>query len=287
LKFSLMMFGYPIDHYGPCARAAEEAGFETVWLAEHLITPTAFAKVYPYNASGDPGYMAETPLADPWVVIGHLAARTTALKLGTGVFVLPLRNPIATARAVATAQGLSGGRVLFGIGTGWMEEEFAAAGERWAGRGSRTDEIIEIVRKLWVGKPVSHAGRWYSFDEVQMAPPPDPMPPIVVGGVSKPALERAARLGDAWYGPACSLDESAEYRDVIVRLLAAAGRDPEGFRFHCRLKDPVDGESLSRAQALGLDDFVMAVPYSVAGLGEKLDRIAALADQVERATASL
>jgi probable F420-dependent oxidoreductase len=256
-------------------------------VAEHLITPTSFAKVYPYNSSGDPGYQPETPLADPWVLIGHLAAHTTKVKLGTGVFILPLRNPIATARAVATAQLLSGGRVLLGVGTGWMEEEFAAAGERWEGRGSRTDEIIDILHKLWSGKRVSHAGRWYSFNEVQMAPSPEPMPPIIVGGVSKPALRRAARLGDAWYGPACSFEESAAYRDEILRLLAEAGRDRANFRFHARLNSPVDAQSLSRARAMGLEDFVLVVPYSVAGLDEKLDRIASLADEIQRATAAL
>lgn len=278
-----MMFGYPIANYAPCARAAEAAGFEGIWLAEHLVTPTEYAKVYPYSPSGDPGYGGETPLADVWVTIGHLAAVTSTLKLGTGVFVLPLRNPMATAKAVATAHILSGNRVMLGVGTGWMQEEFEAVGERWPGRGSRTDEIIEILRKLWTGRPVSHAGRWYSFREVQMAPGLDSPPEIVVGGVSKAALERAARLGDAWYGPSCPLEESVSYRDEILRLLVAAARDSEAFQFYCRLNDPISTESLSRARSLGFEHLVLSLPSSLTKLDQKLDRVAELADQIDRA----
>jgi probable F420-dependent oxidoreductase len=283
LKFSLTMFGYPIAHYAPTARAAEAAGFECIWLAEHLVVPTGYAKVYPYNTSGDPGYTAETPLADVWVTIGNVSAVTTTIKLGTGVFVLPLRNPFATAKAIATAQELSGGRVWLGVGTGWMQEEFDAVGERWEGRGSRTDEIIEILHKLWTGRPVAHTGKWYAFDEVQMSPRLDTPPPIVIGGVSKPALNRAARLGDAWYGPSCSLDESAGYRDEILRRLAAVGREPAGFRFYCRLNDQIGPESLSHARQLGLEHLVVSLPYTLVELEQKLERITELGMQIGEA----
>jgi probable F420-dependent oxidoreductase len=280
LKFSLMFFGYPPDHYAPAAGAAEAAGFDMIWLAEHLVTPTHYAKVYPYNDSGDPGYAAQTPLVDPWVTIAYLAASTERVRLGTGVHILPLRNALVTAKAVATAQALSGGRVVLGVGTGWMREEFEAVGAPWARRGQRTDEAIEAMRGLWSGRPFSYTGGLISFAEVQMSPPVAP-PPVIVGGVSDAAFERAARLGDGWYGPSCTLEESAGYRDAIAARLAARGRDAAGFEFWARLNTPVP-EEVERARALGFERLVVPVPYSLASLDAKLTRIAEIASGLER-----
>ena len=287
MKFYLTLFGFPTLHYAPAVRAAEGAGFEGIWLAEHLVTPTNFAKVYPYSASGDPGYRGDTPLADVWVTIGHLAAVTNRIKLASGVYSLPLRNPFATAKAVATAQELANGRVMLGVGTGWMQEEFDAVGQAYKGRGARTDEIIEIMRKLWSGKPVSHSGTWFSFDEVQMSPAPSPPPPIVIGGVSNAALARAVRFGDAWYGPSCSLEESAKYRDEILRRLSDAGRGGTSFDFYVRLNEQVSRESLSRANEFGFEHLVIPLSSSLSRLEEKSDRILRLGEQIAEATASL
>lgn len=278
MQFSLMFFGYPPEHYGPAARAAEAAGFDVLWLAEHLATPLRYERVYPYNESGDPGYRPDTPLVDVWVTIAHLAAQTQRIGLGTGVYVLPLRNPFVSAKAIATAQALSGGRVLLGIGTGWMREEFEVVGERWERRGRRTDEAIAVMRRLWTGRPVAFDGREYAFPEVAMAPAVPP-PPLIVGGVSEPALERAARLGDGWYGPSCPLEESARYRDSIVERLRRNGREPEGFAFWARLNQPV-AEQVARARELGLDRLVIPVPYSLDSLSQKLERISEIAEAV-------
>jgi probable F420-dependent oxidoreductase len=276
MQFSLMFFGYPPDHYLPAAMAAETAGFDAIWLAEHLATPADYAKVYPYNDSGDPGYRLDTPLVDVWVTIAHLAAVTERILFGTGVYVLPLRNPFVTAKAVATAQALSKGRVMLGVGTGWMREEFEAVGEPWKDRGLRTDEAIEVMRGLWRGRPFSYQGDVYRFPEVQMSPPVPP-PPVIVGGVSKPALERAARLGDGWYGPSCTLEESAAYRDAIVLRLSNHGRDAQPFAFWARLNRP-DEEQIDLARRLGLDRLVIPIPYTLQTLEEKLARI----DEVAR-----
>ena len=153
-------------------------------------------------------------MLDVWVNAAHLAAHTTTLKIGSGVLVLPLRSPFVTARAVASAQLLSGGRILLGVGTGWLREEFDAVGEDFDGRGRRTDEAIGILRRLWSGEVVEHDGESYSFGPVQFVPAVDP-PPVVVGGTSKPALRRAARLGDGWYGPSVPLEQSVAARDAI------------------------------------------------------------------------
>jgi probable F420-dependent oxidoreductase len=284
MKFSLMTFGFPAAHYAAAARAAEAEEFDAIWLAEHLVTPTEFDKVYPYNESGDPGFRGDTPLADVWVTMGHIAGATSRIRLGTGVYVLPLRNPFVAAKAIATAQELSEGRVMLGIGTGWMKEEFDAVGEAFDGRGSRTDEMIEILGKLWTGKPVSHAGRWYSFSEVQMSPALTSLPRIVVGGVSRPALARAARLAGGWYGPSCTLEEAAKHRDEILRLMDAAGRDAAGFEFHARLNDPISEESVSRAASLGFEHLVIPLSASLSTPEAKVERVKFLGQQITEAT---
>jgi probable F420-dependent oxidoreductase len=284
LKFSLTTFGFPAAHYAVAAKAAEAEGFDAIWLAEHLVTPTEFAKVYPYNDAGDPGFRGDTPLADVWVTIGHIAGATNQIRLGSGVYVLPLRNPFVAAKAIATAQELSDGRVLLGIGTGWMKEEFEAVGEAFGGRGARTDEMIEILGKLWTGKPVSHSGRWYSFSDVQMSPAPPSVPPIVVGGVSRPALARAARIASGWYGPSCTLEQSAEYREEIRRLMAAAGRDASGFEFHARLNEPISEESVSQAASLGFEHLVIPLSASLTTPEAKVERVKLLGRQIAAAT---
>jgi probable F420-dependent oxidoreductase len=218
------------------------------------------------------------------VTIGHIAGLTSRIRLATGVYVLPLRNPFVAAKAIATAQELSDGRVLLGIGTGWMKEEFDAVGEAFDGRGSRTDEMIEILGKLWTGKPVSHSGRWYSFSEVQMSPAPPSLPRIVVGGVSRPALARAARMAGAWYGPSCTLEESAAYRKEILRLMDAAGRDSTGFEFHARLNDAVSEESVSRAASLGFEHLVIPLPASLSTVEAKVEHVKLLGKQIAAVT---
>ena len=148
LRFSLTAFGFHPHEYVPVAQAAEREGFEAIWLGDHLISPVGYGSDYPYSPTGGPGHAVDTPMLDVWVNAAHIAAHTTTLRIGSGVLVLPLRNPFVTARAVASAQLLSGGRILLGVGTGGLREEFEAVGEEFDGRGRRTDETIGILRRL-------------------------------------------------------------------------------------------------------------------------------------------
>lgn len=254
MKISLVLFGLPPTQYAPLAVRAEAVGFEAVWLPDHLVTPVNFAQVYPYDESGNPGYDGSTPLADIWVTFGQIAALTTTLKLGSGVYILPLRNPFVSARAIAMTQLLSAGRVLLGIGTGWQREEFMAVGERFEQRGDRTEEIIDVMRKLWTGQPVEHHGRFYEFPQVQFAPALPNRPPLVIGGTSKAALSRAARLGDAWYGPNRPLEESVAARERIER--EAAGRR---IAYYVRLSGAQDLANVRRYESQGFEHVVVGL----------------------------
>jgi probable F420-dependent oxidoreductase len=257
LRFSLTAFGLEIGEYAPLALAAEREGFDTLWLGDHLISPVGYESTYPYSPTGGPGHAVETPMLDVWVNIGNLACATTTIKLATGVLVLPLRNPFVTARAAASAQALSGGRLTLGVGSGWLREEFEAVGERFESRGARTDELIGILRRLWSGAPVSHEGESYRFGPVRLVPRPEPAIPIVVGGLSRPAIRRAARLGDGWFGPACPLEQAVAARDAILAERRTLGLDGRPFAVSARIELPVERDRVLRFFEAGFDHLVI------------------------------
>jgi probable F420-dependent oxidoreductase len=277
LRYSLTAFGFEAGEYAPLAVRAEQEGFDTIWLGDHLITPAGYRSDYPYSPTGGPGHALDTPILDVWVNLGQLAARTSTLRLATGVLIAPLRSPVATARAAASAQLVSDGRIVLGLGAGWLREEFDAVGVPFAERGRRLEETIEILRLLWTGEPVRHDGAIFRFDEVLLVPKPEPAIPIVLGGLSDPACRRAARLCDGWYGPACSLAETSAARDRVNAERAAAGRGDRPFSFHARVELPLDRDRVLRYLDAGFDDLVVTGAKLVdrrRPLRDKLDALA-------------
>jgi probable F420-dependent oxidoreductase len=183
------------------ALTAEESGIDSVLVSDHLVAPATFEGRL---GIGDESarMRPDTPLIDSLTYCAYLAGQTQRLRLGTYVYLLALRHPFAAARAVATLDLVSSGRFLFGVGAGWLTSEFDAAGIDPATRGRRLDESIALCRRLWREERIGHDGEFYHFGEVGFAPkPPTPGgPPILVGGESRPALRRAALLGDGWLG---------------------------------------------------------------------------------------
>ncbi|MGH9761678.1 MAG: LLM class F420-dependent oxidoreductase [Blastocatellia bacterium] len=176
------------------SKAAEAAGLDSVWAPEHVVLPDPRVPPSP----SDP----QTPLLDPLVALGYVAAHTTRLRLGTGIIILPQRNPLILAKELSSVDVLSNGRLIFGLGVGYLEPEFRALGAPFEQRGAVTDESIEVLKTLWtMGKPEYH-GKFFSFSGIDAQPRPvqTPYPPIVVGGRSRPAAVRAARRGNGWYG---------------------------------------------------------------------------------------
>jgi probable F420-dependent oxidoreductase len=270
-RFALTLFGLPIDQYAPVAVAAEAAGFDAVWLADHVVTPTERSSAYPYTSDGDPGYGPHTPIADVWVTAGSIATATSRLWVGTGVYILPLRPVLLTARAAATVQALSGGRLRFGIGTGWLRDEFDAMGTGFDDRGVRTDAAVDRLRRLWSGEEV---------DGIHVSPAAEPPIPVIVGGSSPPALRRAGQRGDGWYGPACTLEESEAARDRIEAIRADAGR-AGAFTYHVRLTGAPEPATVARYVEAGFTDLVVPLApiaeLTDGSLGEKLARVTELA----------
>jgi probable F420-dependent oxidoreductase len=208
------------------AQAAEEAGFDSIWTVEHVVVPHRYQSRYPYSESGRMGSgLEDFPIPDPLIWLAYIASATRTIKLGTAILLLPQRNPVITAKAVATLDQLAGGRrVLLGIGVGWLAEEFAALGVPFDDRGPRTDEYVAAMRALWSQERASFKGRFVSFSDVFCRPlPADRRIPIIVGGDTKAAARRAGRLGDGYF-PARAAP--AELLEEMRRAAVAAGRNP-------------------------------------------------------------
>jgi len=182
------------------ARAAEAAGFESVWTGEHVVLPDPQAPPSPVPP--------DHPMLDPAVALAFLAAHTSQLRLGTGIVILPQRNPVVLAKELASLDVVSGGRLVVGVGAGYLRPEFEAVGARFEDRGARTDEYIDAMRALWTQPSPRFAGRTVRFAGIDAQPRPvqRPHPPIVVGGLSPAAHRRAVTRGDGWYGFARDLD---------------------------------------------------------------------------------
>ncbi|MEC8977168.1 MAG: LLM class F420-dependent oxidoreductase, partial [Actinomycetota bacterium] len=201
-----MKFGVMFANTGPfvepdaaveLAQAAEAAGCESIWTVEHVVVPAGYTSQYPYAKDGRmPGGREDFDIPDPLIWLSYVAAATENIRLGTGVMILPQRNPLVTAKAVATLDRLSKGRMILGIGSGWLEEEFDALGVPFERRGDRTDEYLQAMRTAWSDERASFNGDFINFNEVYSRPQPvDRHVPIIVGGHSKRAARRAGQFG--------------------------------------------------------------------------------------------
>ena len=206
-------------------QAAEEAGFESVWTVEHTVVPADYRSAYPYSPDGKmAGGQDDFPIPDPLIWLSYVAAATHRLKLATGILILPQHNPVVIAKQVATLDVMSGGRVLLGIGVGWLEEEFRAIGADFHTRGARTDEYIQAMRALWSEDLPTFRGDHVAFESAHCRPrPAHGAVPIIVGGHSRAAARRAGRLGDGFF-PARGLSE--DLLEVARQAAAEHGRDP-------------------------------------------------------------
>jgi probable F420-dependent oxidoreductase len=216
------------DHILELAALAEASGLESLWVADHVIFPVTLTSAYPYSATGAfPLDMTQEPLLEPLATMGVLVGATRRVKIGTAVLVMPYRNPVLLARMLVTLDVLSGGRTLLGAGVGWLAEEFAALDARpFAARGRVTDECIEIVKRLCAGGQVTFQGEHYQLAPVVSSPGSvqRPHPPILIGGTSNAALQRAARLGDGWLSTGLRPEHMPACLRTLQKLCEAQGR---------------------------------------------------------------
>jgi len=257
-----MKFGLFGINNGPCAfpkcaaavaRAAEEAGFESVWTGEHVILPDPQAPPSPVPAN--------YPMLDPAISLAFVAAHTTKIRLGTGIIILPQRNPVVLAKELASTDVLSNGRLIFGIGVGYLKPEFDAIGAPFDHKGARSEEWLAAMIALWSMPQPEFSGRWVKFKGVNAMPRPvqQPHPEIVFGGHTMEAYSRAARLAKGWYGFAQDLDGTAKCVEGLRAACKTAGRRFEDVEVsitpNARVK--VDRDTAKRYADLGVSRLIL------------------------------
>jgi len=231
MKFALMFANATFPDAKGAARLgqlAEAAGFDALITVEHVIWPTVYNSAYPYSPTGKIPGNPSTPLPDPLIWMAWVAATTSRIRFMTGIVILPQRNPLVLAKEVATLDYMSGGRIELGIGVGWLKEEFEALGVSWERRGKRADEYVAAMRALWARDDASFSGEFVNFTNVSSNPkPPKGHVPIIVGGHSEAAAQRAGRLGDGFFPLNAGQGEIGTLIDIARRAAEAAGRDPK------------------------------------------------------------
>ncbi len=224
------------------ARLAEQHGFDSLWVSDHVVIPRKLSSSYPYSRDGAFPVPPDVPFLEPLATLLFAAGVTERARLGTTILVLPMRNPIVTAKQLASLDVLSSGRLILGAGAGWMGEEFEMLDVPFERRGARTDEYIELYKKLWTEENPSFHGKFWQIENVGFAPKPlqRPHPPIWVGGHGAPALRRAGRLGDAWHAAYVGPDLLRKYYEEVQRHAREAGRDPGGVALTVRVRLPLN-----------------------------------------------
>jgi probable F420-dependent oxidoreductase len=284
-----MDYGVVLPHVGPharervvermqmVARQAEALGYHSLWAADHIVFPTQLNSKYPYHPEGKFPIDPAENFLEPLTVLSYVAACTTTIRLGTGVLIIPYRNPIVTAKTIATLDVLSRGRMILGAGVGWMAEEFAFLNSPYHERGARTDEYLRAMKALWTEEEPAFHGRFLQFSDLRCEPKPvqKPHPPIWVGGHSKAALRRTATLADGWYGHVFWRNPEALPQEIqtIRQLAEQAGRDPQSLTYAAPAYERTFEDvlrSLPRYQQVGLDHVVLAFFMWTGGFDEML-----------------
>ena len=231
---------------------ADRLGFDSVWIPEHLVLPVDMGGS-PHDGQDHPPIPADIPVYDPLVYLAFLAARTERIRFGTQVYNIGLRHPFSTARAAATLDVVSGGRLDFGIGASWLRAEWEAVGLDFDSRGARVDEAIDVCRRLWSEDVVEHHGRFFDFDPVMFEPKPvqRPGPPLHIGGDGPAALRRAATVGDGWIPMNHRVEEIPAEVALLAELRERAGRSG---RTEITLSAPgADAAAIERCARAGVD----------------------------------
>jgi probable F420-dependent oxidoreductase len=210
------------------ASRAEELGFEAVLSGDHIVLPTAGTNQYPYTADGSFSRPADEPFLETMTTLGFMAACTDTIKLGSTVIILPYRNPVVQAKMFSSLDVLTGGRMICGVGVGWLEKEFETLGVPYDQRGPMSDEFLEIFKVLWTQNDPEYHGRFYQIDGIQFTPKPVQKPhiPIWIGGHTRRALRRTAKYGDCWHTTRQTPDFVAQNLPYLREQSEKLGRDP-------------------------------------------------------------
>mgnify|MGYP001043442970 FL=1 len=260
------------------AQAAEKAGVDSLWTVEHVIYPSNYDSEYPYDTSGKMMMAPDTDLTDPLIWLTWLAANTSSIRLGTGILILPERNPLVLAKELGTLDSLSGGRVELGIGVGWLKEEFDALGIPWERRGARTDEYVAVMLKLWSGNEVSFDGEFVSFENVSSNPKPvHGSVPITIGGHSDAAARRAGRIGNGFFPGNGDLQHML---NLMNESAEQNGRDPKEIEVNWGDTEIMGSDPIAAAEKLKSQGVTRVIVPSVMFLNNTEEQLAEFGERV-------
>lgn len=284
MKFSLSLSYTDPHELIDLAQTAESSGFFGIAMGEHLLHPVEIGSDYPYKQTPDGPRSIDhnAPLLDLWTTAGAIVGSTKNLHFMTSLYLLLLRHPLVSANAAATLAGISNNRFEFGVGLGWMREEYEELGVPWHGRGKRFDEALDIMERAWNGVSEPHAGEHYSFKAMGTNPLPPAPVPLYFGGVAEGAMRRAADRGDGWIcAPRPDLVEE-QVRTITEMRKSSAGSD-RPFEFCAMLKQP-DASLISELSGVGITHFIISSPWrpDLANQSDPADKVPALRDLGEK-----
>lgn len=284
MKFVLSTSFSSVSHLTEIAPVADDHGWDAMSFSDHVVNPQEITTPYPYTDDGSRRWQPFTDWPDPWVMIGALATITKRIRFTNNIFVLPMRNPFLVAKAISTAAIVSNNRVTPAVGVGWSSDEFALMESEFRTRGKRADEMLEILRLLWTGEMVEYQGQHYQFDALEMNPAPTQYIPIWVGGISKPAMRRAARLADGWVSDLQTSDEIIASINQIHEWRREFGRDHLPFEVMATPSDAWDPDGYKRLEDAGVTH-ILTMPWpfyhgDTDELDKKIDAIKRYADDI-------
>jgi probable F420-dependent oxidoreductase len=260
------------------AQTAERVGVESLWTVEHVVIPVGYASTYPYDPSGKIPAPDQVPIPDPLIALTYVAAVTTTLRLATGILILPQRHPLYVAKEVASLDVLSHGRVILGIGVGWLAEEFEALGIPFTERAARTAEMVRAMRSLWKDEAEPFHGKFYRWGKLESHPKPVQKPgvPIVVGGHTELAARRAARYGDGFFPGVADEAKLTALLAIMRDECRKLGRDPATIEVTSGRGTP-DLDGVKRLRDLGVSRFMVPPPaFDPDGVTQGLERLGEL-----------
>jgi probable F420-dependent oxidoreductase len=259
------------------AQKAEEVGFDSFWLPEHAIIPVHTDSRYGGTSDGSiPASMSD--MGDPFIGLARASATTSKIMLGTAVCLVPEHNPLVQAKQIAALDFHSGGRFIFGVGTGWLREETEIMGGDFDHRWTQTREAIEVMKALWTEDEAEYHGRYYDFPALKVYPKPaqKPHPPVFLGGSAKNVFKRVVAYADGWMPVRATPDQIRAGRASLDELAAAAGRDPKNIQI--LIYGPADLDEIRRMEDAGAN--LAAVRIPTAAPGEALPAIEQLAEEL-------
>ena len=251
------------EFYLPLAVAAEEAGFDTFTLPDSICYPEESDSKYPYNGTGDREFLDGVPFLEPFSVVPAMGAVTTKLRFSTSVMKLAIRQPVVVAKSLSSVAVLTNNRFTFGVGISPWPDDFAACQIPWEKRGKRMTEMIEIVKGLMTGEYFSYDGEIFQIDSMKICPPPSQPVPILIGGHSKAALKRAARISDGFIHSGGSFDDLSATVNEINGYRKEFGRENEPFEYQSMSAEAFSPDGVRKLEDLGIDEAIVAFrnPY--------------------------